>query len=215
MIYRRLGNSGLQLSALSLGSWITFGNQIDDHRVEAIMGRAYDAGVNFFDNAEGYAAGRSEEVMGKLLDRFHWPRDSFVVSSKVFWGGDRPNQTGLSKKHVVEACNAALRRLRVDYLDLYLCNHPDPNTPVEETVRAMDTLVRQGKVLYWGSSEWTAQQIMEAYGIAIQHHLSPPNLEQSQYNLICRQRVEDEYSRLYTSIGMGLTTSSPLASGWR
>ncbi len=214
MIYRRLGNSGLQLSALSLGSWITFGNQIDDHCAHDLMARAYDAGINYFDNAEGYAAGRSEELMGRILSKLHWPRDTYVVSSKVFWGGDRPNQTGLSKKHVIEACHGAMRRLRVDYLDLYVCNHPDPNTPIEETVRAMDLLVRQGKVLYWGTSEWSAQQITEAHEIAIRHNLVPPNVEQAQYNLLCRKRVEEEYKPLYSDIGLGLTSASPLAAGY-
>ncbi len=213
MLYRRLGKSGLQVSALSFGSWVTFGDQIGNSVAEACMQKAYDAGINFFDNAESYAGGRSEEVMGSILDKFAWPRDTFVLSSKVFWGGDKPNQEGLSRKHVVEACHAALRRLRVDYLDLYFCHRPDPNTPIEETVRAMDTLVQQGKILYWGTSEWSAAEIMEAYSIARERHLTPPTMEQPQYNMLKRHKVEEEFKRLYETIGLGTTVWSPLASG--
>lgn len=213
MLYRRLGKSGLQVSALSFGSWVTFGDQASNRTAEACLQLAYEAGVNFFDNAEGYANGQSEEVMGAAIAKFGWPRDTFLVSSKVFWGGDKPNQTGLSKKHVIEACHAALRRLRLDYLDLYYCHRPDPNTPIEETVRAMDILVRQGKVLYWGTSEWSAQQIMEAYSIARQYQLTPPSMEQPEYNMLKRQRFEVEYERLFSEIGLGATTFSPLASG--
>lgn len=213
MIYRRLGHSGLQVSALSFGSWVTFGEQVNNATAEACMKLAYEAGINFFDNAEGYASGQSEEVMGSLLDKFGWARDTFLVSSKVFWGGDKPNQTGLCKKHVMEACHAALKRLRVDYLDLYFCHRPDADTPIEETVRAMDILIQQGKVLYWGTSEWSAQEIMEAYSVARQYHLTPPTMEQPQYNLLNRGRVEKEYARLYSQIGLGTTIWSPLASG--
>ncbi|MBC7447718.1 MAG: aldo/keto reductase, partial [Hymenobacteraceae bacterium] len=172
MEYRRLGKSGLQVSALSFGSWVTFGKQIDEDVARACLYAAYDAGVNFFDNAETYANGASEEVMGRILAAAGWDRTTYLVSSKVFWGGDKPNQKGLSRKHVVEACHAALRRLRVDYLDLYFCHRPDEHTPTEETVRAMHELVQQGKVLYWGTSEWTAQQIQEAYGLARELHLT-------------------------------------------
>ncbi len=213
MQYRRLGRSGLQVSALSYGSWLTFGQQIDEPLAKKCMTAAYDAGCNFFDNAEVYANGKSEEVMGKLLDKFGWSRDTYVVSSKVFWGGDKPNQKGLSRKHVIEACHAALRRLRVEYLDLYFCHRPDLSTPVEETVRAMSDLIRQGKVLYWGTSEWSAQEIMEAYAVARQYHLVPPTMEQPQYNMFTRERVEKEYHKLYYEIGLGTTTWSPLASG--
>lgn len=213
MIYRRLGKSGLQVSALSFGSWVTFGDQIGNSAAEACMQKAYEAGINFFDNAEAYASGRSEEVMGSVLTKFAWPRDTFVVSSKVFWGGSKPNQEGLSRKHVTEACHAALKRLRVDYLDLYFCHRPDPNTPIEETVRAMDTLVQQGKVLYWGTSEWSAAEIMEAYAIARECRLTPPTMEQPQYNMLHRHKVEEEFKRLYESIGLGTTVWSPLASG--
>jgi len=174
---------------------------------------AYDAGVNFFDNAEAYASGQSEEVMGSILAKFGWSRDTYLVSSKVFWGGSKPNQTGLSKKRVTEACHAALKRLRVDYLDLYYCHRPDPDTPIEETVRAMDTLIQQGKILYWGTSEWSSQEIMEAYSVARQYHLTPPTMEQPRYNMLSRQRVEVEYARLYDSIGLGTTIFSPLAAG--
>ena len=213
MIYRRLGKSGLKVSTLSFGSWITFGDQVNNSVAESCLKTAYDAGVNFFDNAEVYANGQSEEVMGSILSKFGWARDTYLVSSKVFWGGNRPNQTGLSRKHVIEACHAALRRLRVDYLDLYYCHRADPETPVEETVRAMDTLVQQGKVLYWGTSEWSAASIMEAHAIAREHHLTPPTMEQPHYNMLKRQRVETEYAPLYESVGLGTTIFSPLASG--
>lgn len=213
MEYRRLGSSGLQVSALSLGSWLTFGSQISDDVAEDLMRISYEAGINFFDNAEAYAHGRSELVMGKLLKKFDWDRTTYVVSSKVYWGGDKPNQLGLSRKHVIEACNAALKRLQVEYLDLYFCHRPDKNTPIEETVWAMNTLIQQGKVLYWGTSEWSAQQIMEAYSMARQYNLIPPTMEQPQYHLYHRDRVEQEYKRLYSTIGLGTTIWSPLASG--
>lgn len=214
MLYRRLGNSGLKVSALSFGSWVTFGDQVNNAVAESCLKTAYDAGVNFFDNAEAYADGQSEEVMGSILSKFGWSRDSYLVSSKVFWGGDKPNQTGLCRKHVVEACNAALTRLRVDYLDLYYCHRPDPETPIEETVRAIDTLIQQGKVLYWGTSQWSAAEIMEAYSVARQYNLTPPTMEQPHYNMINRDRVEREYLRLYDTIGLGTTIFSPLASGF-
>ena len=215
MFYRRLGKSGVQVSALSLGSWLTFGKLIDDATAEKLMHIAYDNGVNFFDNAEGYYFGKSEEVMGDILKRSGWDRTTFLVSSKVFWGGKQPNQTGLSKKHVFEACHAALRRLQVDYLDLYFCHRPDKNTPMEETVWAMHQLVMQGKVLYWGTSEWSAQEIMEAHAIANRHNLVAPVMEQPQYNMIHRKRVEVEYDKLYRPdvAGLGTTIWSPLASG--
>ena len=216
MEYRRLGKSGLKLSAISLGSWVTFGRQLDVESVEECMIAAYDAGVNFFDNAEAYARGESEILMGKALSRLGWPRDSYVVSSKVFWGAvanPLPTQMGLNRKHVVEACHQALRRLQLDYLDLYFCHRPDKETPIEETVRAMHDLVSQGKVLYWGTSEWSAQQIMEAYSVARQHNLTPPTMEQPQYHMFQRERFEVEYHRLYQEIGLGTTIWSPLASG--
>lgn len=213
MEYRRLGKSGLLVSELSLGSWLTFGKQIDEKLAEDCMIAAYDAGVNFFDNAEAYAEGKSEEVMGKILKKTGWARDTFVVSSKVFWGGTLPNQKGLSRKHVMEACHAALKRLQVDYLDLYFCHRPDINTPVEETVRAMSDLISQGKVLYWGTSEWSAQEIMEAYAVARQYNLVPPTMEQPQYHMFHRKKVEREYYKLYDVVGLGTTIWSPLASG--
>ena len=174
---------------------------------------AYDSGVNFFDNAEAYAEGRAEIVMGNILKEKGWPRDTFVVSSKVFWGGDRPNQEGLSCKHVIEACHAALRRLQVDYLDLYFCHRPDPNTTIEETVRAMSDLIAQGKVLYWGTSEWSAAAILRAHAIARELHLAPPTMEQPQYNMFEREKVEREFLPLYEKVGLGTTVWSPLASG--
>ncbi|NUM51787.1 MAG: aldo/keto reductase [Flavobacteriales bacterium] len=213
MKYNKLGKSGLEVSEISFGSWVTFGNQIDEKTAEKCMTEAYKCGVNFFDNAEVYASGMSETVMGKILKKQKWSRDSFVVSSKVFWGGKGPNQKGLSRKRVMEACHAALKRLQVDYLDLYFCHRPDDATPVEETVRSMHTLIEQGKVLYWGTSEWNAQQIMEAYSIARQYNLTPPTMEQPQYNMLVRERFENEYRRLYREIGLGTTIWSPLASG--
>lgn len=214
MEYRRLGRSGLKVSALSLGSWLTFGDQIEDSVAESLMHKAYDAGINFFDNAEIYAQGKSEIVMGNILSKTGWNRDTYTVSSKVFWGGTLPNQTGLSRKHVIEACHAALRRLQVDYLDLYFCHRPDINTPMEETVRAMTDLIQQGKILYWGTSEWSAQEIQEAYGVARQYGLVPPTMEQPQYNLFTRERFEKEYHKLYQNeVGLGTTIWSPLAGG--
>ena len=213
MDYRRLGKSGLRVSALSFGSWVTFAKQVDLGPAKELLGAAYDAGVNFFDNAEGYEQGQSEVVMGQALSELAWSRDSFIVSSKVFWGGDKPTQRGLSRKHVTDACHAALRRLQVDYLDLYFCHRPDVDTPIEETVRAMDTLIAQGKVLYWGTSEWSAQQITEAHAVAREWRLTPPTMEQPQYNLFERDKVEGDYAPLYDTYGLGTTIWSPLASG--
>ena len=213
MEYRRLGKSGLKVSALSFGAWVTFAQQISRETAGELMDTAFDAGINFFDNAEAYADGQAEIVMGKILKKRGWPRDEFIVSSKVFWGGDKPNQTGLSRKHVVEACHAALCRLRVDYLDLYFCHRPDPETPIEETVRAMSDLIHQGKVLYWGTSEWSAAQINEASNLARQEGLVPPTMEQPQYNMFTRAKVEKEFAPLYGDLGLGTTIWSPLASG--
>ncbi|MES2418105.1 MAG: aldo/keto reductase [Bacteroidota bacterium] len=215
MEYRRLGKSGLQVSALSLGSWLTFGNQISDKIADELMGIAYDAGVNFFDNAEGYAEGKSEIVMGKILKAQKWERESFVVSSKVFFGAEHkgPNQMGLSRKHVIEACNAALKRLQVDYLDLYFCHRPDKQTPITETVWAMNTLLQQGKILYWGTSEWSASEIMEAIAVAEKYNLIGPTMEQPQYNLFERTKMEREFLHLFNRHGLGTTIWSPLASG--
>ncbi len=216
MEYRRLGSSGLKLSALSLGSWVNFGRQSDKTFAENCMAAAYDAGVNFFDNAEAYARGESELIMGEALKKLAWPRDSYVVSSKVYWGSvsnPLPTQQGLSRKHIFDACHQALKRLQLDYLDLYFCHRPDPETPIEETVRAMSDLITQGKVLYWGTSEWSAQEIEEAHGAARQYNLVPPTMEQPQYNMFHRDRLEIEYLRLYKEIGLGTTIWSPLASG--
>ena len=213
MLYRRLGKSGLQVSELSLGSWVTFAKQVDGGSAEALMARAYDAGINFFDNAEGYEAGASETLMGEALKKLGWGRDTYAVSSKVFWGGPKPTQRGLSAKHVTDGCHQALKRLQVDYLDLYFCHRPDLETPVEETVRAMHNLVLQGKVIYWGTSEWTAQQITEAHLAARQWGLTPPTMEQPQYNMFERHKVESDYLPVYDSYGLGTTIWSPLASG--
>jgi len=216
MQYRRLGSSGLQLSALSFGAWVTFGNQVGRGEARELIAAAWDHGINFFDNAEGYADGEAERVMGDVIADLRLPRDGWCVSSKVFFGASKqplPTQKGLSRKHVHDACNDALRRLRVDYLDLYFCHRPDPDAPIAETVWAMDTLVRQGKVLYWGTSEWPASAIREAHKVARAHHLHPPTMEQPQYNLLHRERVELEYAPLYSELGLGTTIWSPLASG--
>ncbi|MCM2336902.1 MAG: aldo/keto reductase, partial [Pseudomonas sp.] len=216
MQYRRLGSSGLKLSALSFGAWVTFGSQIGRGTARDLVAAAWDHGVNFFDNAEGYANGEAERVMGDVITDLRLPRDGYCVSSKVMFGSavdPRPTQRGLSRKHVTDACHAALKRLRVDYLDLYFCHRPDPDTPIEETVWAMDALVRQGKVLYWGTSEWSASQIREAHKAARAASLHAPTMEQPQYNLLHRQRVELEYAPLYAELGLGTTTFSPLASG--
>jgi voltage-dependent potassium channel beta subunit len=216
MEYRRLGHSGLQVSALSLGAWVTFQNQVDTARAEAIMSAAYDAGVNFFDNAEVYAHGSAETIMGEVLKRTGWRRDSYIISSKAYWGAvpnPAPTQYGLSRKHLVDACHQALQRFQTDYLDLYFCHRPDPQTPIEETVWTMDNLIRQGKILYWGTSEWSAQQITEAFMVARQYHLIPPTMEQPHYNMFHRERFEVDYARLYREFRYGTTIWSPLASG--
>ena len=216
MEYRRLGKSGLKVSALSFGSWVTFSAQADIDLAAEMMKTAYDAGVNFFDNAEIYAHGKSEEIMGAALKKLGWRRDSYIVSSKVMWGAipnPAPTQRGLSRKHIVEACHQAMERLQVDYLDLYFCHRPDPEVPMEEVVRSMNTLIEQGKVFYWGTSEWSAQQLMEAHSVARQYNLIPPTMEQPQYHMFHRYRFEVEYGRLYDTIGLGTTIWSPLASG--
>lgn len=215
MEYNNLGKTGLPISRLSFGSWLTFGKQIDESLVERLMGIAYDHGVNFFDNAEIYARGMSETVMGKVLKKSGWTRDSFIVSSKVFFGagGQLPTQKGLNRKHVFEACHQAMERLQVDYLDLYLCHRPDKKTPIEETVWAMHHLIEQGKVLYWGTSEWSAQEIMEAHVFAKQNHLIGPVVEQPEYNVFARHKVEVEFDQIYKTVGLGTTIWSPLASG--
>ena len=213
MEYRRLGRSGLKVSALSLGSWVTFGNQIGNDVAFECMSAAMEHGVNFFDNAEGYAGGESEIVMGNAIKKAGWRREDLVVSTKIFWGGKGPNDTGLSHKHVIEGVNNALKRFQMDYVDLVFCHRPDPNTPIEETVRAMDIVIKQGKAFYWGTSEWSADEIRSAYGIAREFGLTPPLMEQPQYNLLHRERVEKEYALLYRDIGLGTTIFSPLASG--
>ncbi|MHB1109619.1 MAG: potassium channel beta subunit family protein [Devosia sp.] len=213
MEYRRLGKSGLKVSEFSYGAWVTFAKQAQVKDATELMALAYDNGINFFDNAEGYERGAAETVMGEVLSALKWPRDTFLVSSKVYWGGDRPNQKGLSRKHVTEACHAALKRLQVDYLDLYFCHRPDVDTPIEETVWAMHNLVTQGKILYWGTSEWTAQQLTEAWGVARSLGLTPPTMEQPQYNMFERGKVEADYLPLYDLLGLGTTIWSPLASG--
>ena len=215
MIYNNLGKSGLQISALSLGSWVTFGNQITDDVAEDLMQLAYEHGVNFFDNAETYANGKSEIVMGKILKSKKWDRTSYLISSKVFFGDGRklPNQTGLSRKHIIEACNDALKRLQLEYLDLYLCHRPDKTVPIEEVVWTMHNLIQSGKIFYWGTSEWSAAEIMEAYMIAKQNHLIGPILEQPQYNMFHRSKLELEYQHIFRTVGLGTTIWSPLASG--
>ena len=217
MEYRQLGKSGLQVSVLSFGSWISFSKQINDKTAEELMGIAYDNGINFFDNAEAYALGESEKMMGRVIKKKKWDRTSFTVSSKAFFGwrgkANKPNQTGNSRKHLMEACNEALQRLQVDYLDLFFCHRPDKNTPIEETVWAMNHLLQQGKILYWGTSEWSGVEIMEAHRIAEKYKLIGPTMEQPQYNLFERYKVEVEFAEIYKNVGLGTTIWSPLASG--
>ena len=213
MEYRRLGRSGLQISALSFGAWITMGAQINEESANQCMMAAYESGVNFFDNAESYARGKAEIVMGNIIKKAGWNRTDLVISTKIFWGGKGPNDCGLSRKHIFEGINASLKRLQLDYVDLLFCHRPDKYTPIEETVWSMNLAIQQGKCLYWGTSEWSAAQIMEAYGVARREHLIPPSMEQPEYNMFTRQRVEREYLTLYREIGLGTTTWSPLASG--
>ena len=217
MEYRRLGRSGLKLSVLSFGSWVTFNKQINDTSADELMGIAYDHGINFFDNAEAYALGESEKMMGRVLKKKQWDRTSYTISSKAFFGWrgkeNKPNQTGNSRKHLMEACNEALQRLQTDYLDLFFCHRPDKETPVEETVWAMNTLIQQGKILYWGTSEWSGVEIMEAHRAAQQYKLIGPTMEQSQYNLFERNKIENEFLMIYNTVGLGTTIWSPLASG--
>lgn len=215
MQYRNLGKSGLKVSALSFGTWLTFGKQIDDATAESLMQFAYNSGINFFDNAEIYANGKSEIVMGNILKKLAWDRTSYIVSSKAYFGdgGKKPTQIGLNRKHLTEACHAALRRLQVDYLDLFFCHRPDKTTPILETVWTMHHLIEQGKILYWGTSEWSAQEIMEAHMVAEKYHLIAPVMEQPQYNMFHREKVEVEYSQIYKTVGLGTTIWSPLASG--
>ncbi len=215
MEYNRLGKSGLKISRLSLGSWLTFGKQIGNDISENLMDIAYDAGVNFFDNAEIYAKGESERVMGEVLKKRDWRRDSYMVSSKAFFGdgGQLPTQRGLNRKHLIEACEAALKRLQVDYLDLFFCHRPDKETPIEETVWTMHNLIMQGNILYWGTSEWSAQEIMEAHMVAQKYNLIGPTMEQPQYNMFHRQKIEVDFKQIYKTVGLGTTIWSPLASG--
>ena len=213
MEYRRLGKSGLRVSELSYGSWVTFSFQLDKAKAKKTMKHAYDAGINFFDNAEVYAAGESEKIMGAALKELGLQRDTYTVSSKVFFGGQLVTQRGLNAKHIRDGCDAALKRLNLDYLDLFFCHRPDFHTPVEETVRAMDVLVKQGKILYWGTSEWPADRIREAYLMAYKYGLTPPSMEQPEYNMFNRMKMEKEYLGLFDSEGMGTTIWSPLASG--
>jgi len=218
MEYRRMGKTGLQLSVLSFGSWVTFGKQVDDFHSDKLMTTAYEHGINFFDNAEVYAHGESELMMGRVLKEKQWERSSFVLSSKVFFGIhgsklNKPNQWGLSRKHITEACHEALERLQTDYLDLYYCHRPDKTVPMEEVVRTMNTLIQQGKILYWGTSEWSAAEIVEAHAAARQLGLEGPSVEQPQYNMFERRKMESEFLSIFNNIGMGTTTWSPLASG--
>jgi voltage-dependent potassium channel beta subunit len=217
MEYRYMGKTGLQLSTLSFGSWVTFHKQIDDKIADELMGIAYEQGVNFFDNAEVYAAGESEKMMGRVLSKKNWDRTSIVLSSKAYFGWrgkqNKPNQTGLSRKHLTEACHEALQRLQTDYLDLYFCHRPDKKMPIAEVVQTMNTLIQQGKILYWGTSEWSGVEIMEAHRIAEAYRLIGPAMEQPQYNLFERSKVDAEYLEIYKNVGLGTTIWSPLAAG--
>ena len=213
MEYRFLGRSGLKVSALSFGSWVTFGEQVDTDLAYNQMKTAYDAGVNFFDNAEAYEAGKSETIMGEAIQKAGWKRSDLVLSTKIFWGGEGPNDRGLSFKHIKEGTEAALKRMQTDYVDLIFCHRPDLHTPIEETVWAMNQVINEGKALYWGTSEWSAEQIRKAYDFAKENHLRPPLMEQPEYNMFRRDKVEKEFSALYEDIGLGTTIWSPLASG--
>ncbi len=218
MQYRRLGKSGLKVSELSLGSWVTYHNQVDEGAAREMMAAAFDAGVNFFDNAEAYAGGKSEEVMGAAIRALKWPRLNYIVSTKFFWGLDREGHATnrkdtLNRKYLTQAIDGSLQRFGLDFIDLVYCHRPDPHTPIEETVWAMSDMITRGKALYWGTSEWSAADIRAAWDIAERHHLHKPVMEQPQYHLFHRKRVEEEYARLYEDIGLGLTTWSPLASG--
>jgi len=217
MDYRRMGRTGLQLSVLSFGSWVTFHKQINDGIADELMGIAYDNGINFFDNAEVYALGESEKMMGRVLKNKNWDRSSYVISSKVYFGwrgkNNKPNQTGLSRKHITEACHEALHRLETDYLDLFFCHRPDKNVPIEEVVQTMNTLIQQGKILYWGTSEWSGVEIMEAHRVAQQYHLIGPSVEQPQYNMFERNKLENDYLEIFKNVGLGTTIWSPLAAG--
>ena len=213
MNYRHLGKSGLKVSELSFGSWVTYHNQVDVEHAKALMTAAWDSGVNFFDNAEGYANGQSEKIMGQALRELGWPREQYVVSTKIFWGGKTPNETGLSFKHIVEGVDRSLRNFGLDHVDLVFAHRPDPETPIEETVRAFNHVINQGKAFYWGTSEWSAEAILKAAKITKKHHLIGPTMEQPEYNLLHRTRFEQEYDILFHKLGLGTTTWSPLKSG--
>jgi voltage-dependent potassium channel beta subunit len=213
MNYRHLGKAGVKVSELSLGAWVTYGGQVGETVARDCMIAAYENGVNFFDNAEAYANGKAEVVMGNVLKQTGWKRETYVISTKIFWGGDGPNDKGLSYKHIVEGANNALKRLQMEYVDFIFAHRPDPETPIEETVRAMDLIIRQGKAFYWGTSEWSVADIMKADSIARQYHLTPPSMEQPQYNMLVREKVEKEFVPLYKEFGYGTTIWSPLASG--
>ncbi|TDO29084.1 potassium channel beta subunit family protein [Sediminibacterium goheungense] len=218
MEYRRMGRTGLQLSVLSYGSWVTFHKQIDDSIADELMGIAYDNGINFFDNAEAYALGESEKMMGRILKKKNWDRTSYTISSKAYFGWrgkeNKPNQTGLSRKHLMEACHEALQRLQLDYLDLYFCHRPDIHVPIEEVVWTMHNLIQQGKILYWGTSQWSGAEIMEAHRVAHQYGLIGPTVEQPQYNMFERFKMEQDYLPVFKNVGLGTTIWSPLAAGF-
>jgi voltage-dependent potassium channel beta subunit len=213
MEYRYLGKSGLQVSALSLGAWVTYGGQVGEEIAHECMKAAIEAGVNFFDNAEAYAGGKAETVMGNVIKKAGWKRSDLVISTKIFWGGRGPNDNGLSRKHIIEGTLDSLERLQLDYVDLIFCHRADIHTPIEETVRAMNYLIDQGKVFYWGTSEWSPEKIMEAYAVARHEHLMPPLMEQPEYNMFNRKRIERHYAHLFQEIGLGTTIFSPLDSG--
>ena len=213
MEYRHLGKAGVKVSELSLGAWVTYGNQFGIKEAKEIMSAAYDAGVNFFDNAEAYASGQAETIMGQALKELGWTRKDYLVSTKIFWGGKGPNDRGLSYKHIIEGVNGALKRLQLDYVDFVFAHRPDPETPIEETVFAFNQVIREGKAFYWGTSEWSAAEIMRAVDFARRNGLRPPSMEQPQYNMFHRQRFEVEYAPLYKELGYGTTTWSPLYGG--
>lgn len=214
MYYRYLGRTGLRTSILSLGSYLSFGHSVDEKKALSLMDRAYQSGINLFDNAEVYALGRAEEIMGTSIKHLKWLRDTYILMTKVFWGGDKPTQLGLHKKHIFDSCHASLKRLGVEYIDIFLCHRPDVNTPIIETISAMHNLIQQGKILYWGTSEWSESQITQAILIAEKYHLTPPSLEQFKYSMLERNKAEKELCNLFGNYKLGATTTMPLAGGF-
>lgn len=214
MNYRYLGKTGLRTSVLSLGSYLSFGHSVDENKAIILMDKAYHSGINLFDNAEVYALGRAEEIMGAAIKKLKWSRDTYIIMTKVFWGGDKPTQLGLHKKHIFDSCHASLKRLGVDYLDIFVCHRPDINTPIIETISAIHNLIQQGKILYWGTSEWSESQILQAILLSEKHNFTPPVLEQFKYSMLERNKAEKELFNILQTYQLGATTTMPLAGGF-